>query len=408
MLRSLVEERPELEVHILVWSVAVLHAPGAVVPLLIGAEWEYHPRIRLKLDTQHPIYAAHHQKIVCIDDRIAFIGGIDLTVCRWDTPKHAIDDPVRCGSDGKPYHPVHDIQMAVDGETARALADVARARWQIATGEEIERPASAPEIWPEGLHPDFTDIPVAVARTMPPWNGAPLVREVADLTADALLAARHSIYIEAQYLTASYIRDIMVRHLEAAEGPEIVVLLTHKSQGLAERLVMGVNRDRLIHRLKRADKHGRLKILYPCVPTPDGDHKQVLIHAKLIIIDDLFIRVGSSNLNNRSVGLDTECDIAIEARNEAERQTIVRIRNGLLAEHLDAVPAEVARSIEGNRGSIVRAIDELNINPRGLRNFEAMREKGPTRSAFGTRLLDPKRPFEPLWFLHRKKLRQKR
>ena len=84
LLRSLVEARPELEIRILVWSVAVLHAPGAPLPLLFGAEWQEHPRITLKLDTRHPLYAAHHQKIVCIDGGLAFVGGIDLTVRRWD------------------------------------------------------------------------------------------------------------------------------------------------------------------------------------------------------------------------------------------------------------------------------------------------------------------------------------
>jgi phosphatidylserine/phosphatidylglycerophosphate/cardiolipin synthase-like enzyme len=72
-LRSLVEARPDLEVRILVWSIAVLHAPGSPMELLVGAEWQQHPRIHVKLDTEHPVYAAHHQKIVVIDDRVAFV-----------------------------------------------------------------------------------------------------------------------------------------------------------------------------------------------------------------------------------------------------------------------------------------------------------------------------------------------
>ena len=404
LLRSLVEENPELEVHILVWSIAVLHAPGAIVPLLIGADWEEHERITLKLDTQHPIYAAHHQKIVCIDDRLAFVGGIDLTIQRWDCCDHTIDDPLRCTADGKLYPPVHDIQLAVDGEAARALGEVARGRWRVATGDgRAEHAPAEADVWPDGLAAEFTDVPVAIARTIAAWGEGAAVGEAAALTADCLAAARRSIYIEAQYMTASYIGDILVRHLAADDGPEIVVIMTHESHGFVEEMVMGNNRDRLIRRLKRADRHGRLRMLYPCVPDADGEGRQVLIHSKLIIVDDWFARIGSSNMNNRSMGLDTECDLAIQASEPATRQAVLGLRHRLLAEHLDADPGEVAKAVEANGGSMIKAMERLNTKKRGLRPFEALKEKGPIRPAFGTRLLDPKRPFEPMWFLRRKK-----
>jgi phosphatidylserine/phosphatidylglycerophosphate/cardiolipin synthase-like enzyme len=405
LLRALVETRPELEVRILIWSVAVLHAPGAPGQLLFGADWQDHSRLTLKLDTHHPIYAAHHQKIVCIDDQLAFVGGIDLTVRRWDTSRHAIDDPVRLQPDESRYHPVHDIQMAVDGEVARSLAELARARWQAATGEVLEQvPARRTDLWPADLDPDFTNVAVAIARTMPAMGGQPAIGEAAKLTADALNAARHAIYIEAQYMTASFVGDILERQLATTNGPEIVVLMTYQSHGFAEQLVMGKNRDRLIRRLKRVDRHGRLRVYYPCVPAADGERRQVLIHSKLIIVDDVFLRVGSSNLNNRSIGLDTECDIAIEARDATTRSGISALRDSLLAEHLDTSAEAVAEAL-AEEGSLVRAVERLNGRPRGVTAFDAMRDHGPTRPVLGTRLLDPKRPFEPLWFLRRKRRR---
>lgn len=434
-LRSLVEERPELEIRILVWSIAVVHAPGAPIPLLFGADWQNHPRLRLRLDTRHPIYAAHHQKMVCIDDALAFVGGIDLTVRRWDTTRHAVDDPARVGADSQRYGPVHDIQMVVDGEAARSIAKLARRRWQAATGEPVpvctesgagdgERPApqendatpsrerktrSQPvedrlRIWPPDLPPDFTDTPVAIARTMPAWGDQPAICEVGALTADALASAQHAIYIEAQYMTAPLYGEILADHLARPDGPEIVVLMTHASHGLAERLVMGSNRDRLIRYLRKADCHGRLRVYYPCVPAPGGERRQVLMHSKLIIVDDIFLRIGSSNLNNRSIGLDTECDLAIEARDAEARRTITGLRNRLLAEHLDAEPKAVMSAIE-REGSLIRAVDALNCKPRGLTPFEAMTNEGPSCPALGTRLLDPIKPFEPLWFLRRKRRR---
>jgi phosphatidylserine/phosphatidylglycerophosphate/cardiolipin synthase-like enzyme len=163
---------------------------------------------------------------------------------------------------------------------------------------------------------------------------------------------------------------------------------------------MGRNRDRLIRRLKRADRHGRLRVWYPLVAA-DGDTQQIMVHSKLVIVDDVFIRVGSSNLNNRSVGLDTECDLAIEATTAAHRRAVADIRNQLLAEHLgtgkDVVAAKVAAT-----DSVIASVEALNTRPRRLCPFEALSQKGPVRPVLGTRVLDPKRPFEPLWFLRRR------
>jgi len=403
LLRSLVEEKPDLEIRILVWSVAVVHAPGAPGPLIFGAEWQNHPRLRLRLDKHHPLYAAHHQKIVCIDDSLAFVGGIDLTVRRWDTKDHACDNPYRLRDDGTIYDPVHDIQMVVTGPVAHSIAELAYARWEIATGEDVQPlPQPAMDPWPSDLAPHFTNTPVAIARTYPAWGEHAAVREAATLNLDALSAARRSIYIEAQYMTAPCIGDVLERHLANPNGPEIVVVQTHESHGWAEKKVMGTNRDRLIRRLRKADHHDRLRVYYPVVPSESG-FCQVLIHSKLIIVDDMFLRIGSSNLNNRSIGLDTECDLAIEATSNGMRHTIVSLRNGLLAEHLGVSPDVFSEAVAKEDGSLIRAIERLNVSGRGLKIFDAMFDEGPAEPAVGTGLLDPLEPFEPLWFLRRSK-----
>jgi phosphatidylserine/phosphatidylglycerophosphate/cardiolipin synthase-like enzyme len=400
LLRSLVDEHPELEVRILVWSLAVAHAPGAVMPLLLGADWQEHERIHVKLDTKHPIYAAHHQKITCVDDALAFVGGMDLTIDRWDRPEHSPSDPLRADPDGVPYPPVHDLQMVVDGAAAKAVCALGHERWSRATGEVLNSCQERSGVWPSGLRPDFNGSPVAISRSGPAWGNQPALQETAALTVDALTAARDVIYIEAQYMTASYVGDVLARNLARQKGPEIIVLMTHKSRGFIEQLIMGLNRDRLIRRLKRADRFGRLRIWYPQVVTEDGEH-QILVHSKLIIVDDLFIRVGSSNLNNRSIGLDTECDLAIEASSDDSRRAILRVRNQLLAEHVGSDAETVERTI-AETGSVIAAVERLNTGSRRLCTFEAMCGKGAARPVFGTRLLDPKRPFEPLWFLRRK------
>jgi phosphatidylserine/phosphatidylglycerophosphate/cardiolipin synthase-like enzyme len=404
-LRQLVEARPELEIHILIWSVAVLHAPGDPVELVIGAEWQKHPRLQLRLDRQHPIYAAHHQKIVIVDDTLAFVGGIDLTVERWDTPAHAAEEFCRANPDGTLYTPVHDIQMVVEGEVARAVAAHARQRWKIATGEELHPCEDGESAWPADLAPEFADTRVAIARTAPPWAEQPPIHEVARLTADAIVAARDTIYIEAQYLSAHSVGNLLAGTLALSDGPEVVIVLTRSSHGLVEHALMGQNRDRLLRKLKKSDRHGRLRVFYPVVPKGQ-EFCEVLIHSKLMIVDDAFLRIGSANLNNRSIGLDTECDLAIEASRDEERRAIRALRERLLAEHLDVRPEEVAAAAK-REGSLVRAIDRLNRpDGRGLRGFPAMQEDGPTAPFLGTAILDPKHPFEPLRFLRKKRGRR--
>lgn len=399
LLRDLAAQRPGLAVRVLVWSAATVHGPGAALPLLFGAEWEAHPRVSLRLDTHHPLYAAHHQKLVCIDDRIAFCGGIDLTVGRWDTVAHTAGDVLRTNPDGELYPPVHDLQMAVDGEAAERLGELARERWRAATGEVLAPvgPAASP-IWPRDLTPLLADAPVAIARTMPLQGSEPSVEEAAALTAAALAAATTTVYLEAQYLTATFVADALAAHLAAETGPEIVVVLTRRSHNFTERVAMGTPRDRVLRRLRAVDRFGRLFVAYPVVPAGagaegaecDGDC-EIEVHAKLVLIDDRFLRIGSSNLNNRSVALDTECDLAVEARNPEERAALRGLRDRLVAEHLGVPPAAIAEATA--QDGLIAAIRRHMGGPRSLRVCEVPEEEGLLDPLVSSELLDPERPF---------------
>jgi phosphatidylserine/phosphatidylglycerophosphate/cardiolipin synthase-like enzyme len=290
LLRTLVDERPDLEVLLLIWNLSTIHAPGATMPLLFGAPWQDHPRITLRLDSPHPVYGAHHQKIVCIDDVIAFVGGIDLTVNRWDTQDHKPDDKRRVCADGSLYAAVHDIQMVVDGEAAASVAAVAYDRWRAATGEVIAPSGALQSIWPKNLQPDFTNVSVGVARTGARQSFRRGIKEIERLNMDALRAARRSIYIEMQYFADARVVDVLSAGLRKADGPEVVILVPLKGHGFVERWVMDGNRDRIVRKLRRADKSGRLRTVYPVVASPNGDC-DIFIHAKLLIVDDKFLRV---------------------------------------------------------------------------------------------------------------------
>lgn len=396
-LRALVEAHEGLEVRLLVWSLGPLYSRHSV-QLFNDHPWADHPRIHLVFDNRHPLRGAHHQKIVCIDDALAFVGGIDLTAGRWDDQSHEASSDLRLTPEGEEYRPVHDLQAMVSGPVARDIARVAEERWETATGSRV-RPIEAQEgsgaaLWPEDVEPQVQDGPLAIARTVPGMFGRKRRHEAIQLTVDALSSGKRHIYVEAQYLASFRVGRILGKLLRQPDGPEILVVVTQSARGMLEHLLMATNRDRLIRRLKRHDPHGRLRVMYPVVPNSDGSECEILIHAKLIIIDDRFVRIGSSNLNNRSEGLDTECDVALEAENDAHRGAVIGLRNRLIAEHLDADEAEVARAIE-ETGSLFAAVERFNIKERGLREHSVPKDKGGTTALPATEVLDPRRPFLP-------------
>jgi phosphatidylserine/phosphatidylglycerophosphate/cardiolipin synthase-like enzyme len=118
-LNELVARRPRLEAHVLDWDYAMIYALEREALPVVKLGWRTHPRLHFHLDGEHPLGGSHHQKIVVVDDRIAFVGGLDLCSHRWDTPEHRAADSHRVDPSGKPYAPFHDVQIAVSGRAAR-------------------------------------------------------------------------------------------------------------------------------------------------------------------------------------------------------------------------------------------------------------------------------------------------
>jgi phospholipase D1/2 len=370
-LNSMLERNDQLNIHVLDWDFIMLFAPDREWLPLYKQKWNGNPRLHFCLDDRHPTGACHHQKIVVVDDQVAFAGGLDLTLGRWDTPEHRPCDPRRRDLETEPVpQPYHDIQMMVSGPAAAALGKLARERWFQATGKELR----APEIqtldqhrqyWPDYLTPDVENAEVAIARTMPRYEHQAEVREVERLLLDAIAAARDSIYIEAQYFTARKVSDALARRLEEEHGPEIVVLLPEHTVGWLSRNTMDVVRERLLKQLLRADIYKRLRLYEPCIPGLDDEC--VNVHSKITIIDDELVRVGSANLNNRSMGLDTECDLVLEANGKAHIRSAIRaFRTRLLSEHLGLEAAKIEERM-AREGSLIRTIESLCGSGRSLR-----------------------------------------
>ena len=396
-LNTLASRKKQLRIHVLDWDFAMIMAPSREWLPLYKMEWTTHRRLTFRLDSQHPVGASHHQKIVVIDDRVAFCGGLDLTLGRWDTPEHRPDDTRRRDINNTIPQPYHDVQLMVSGQIASALGDLARTRWHAATGQKLKppKPSAEHDPWPDDVTPELDNVMIGIARTYPQYSDQEEVREIEQLLIDAIAAARESIYIENQYFTAHKFGDALARRLREENGPEIVVILPQHTDGWLSQVTMDVLRERLLKRLFEADRHDKLRVYYPYVP---GLGEQCInVHAKVLVIDDELIRIGSANFNNRSMGLDTECDLAIEAEGQARiRQAITRMRNRLLSEHLDVGPQTLAETLE-QEGSLIHAIEKLRTHDRSLRTYEFSVTDELDKLVPDSRLADPEQPVDGDW-----------
>jgi phosphatidylserine/phosphatidylglycerophosphate/cardiolipin synthase-like enzyme/uncharacterized membrane protein YdjX (TVP38/TMEM64 family) len=394
LLDDTLKENDTLDTYILNWDFSVLFSMSREWLPSYKLGWLTHPRMHFHLDNQHPIGASHHQKVVVIDNQLVFWGGLDLTRGRWDTNEHKAHDTRRKKVDGTLGRPYHDVQIAISGEAASALNDLSRERWRRATDQCLPKPEpDEGKLWPAGLAADLTNVDIAISRTEPAYEEYQGVQEVEQLYLDSIAAAQNYIYIENQYFTCPRISAALAERLQEKEGPEIILNLPLETEGWLAQNSMDIIRVRLLRELREADTYQRLGVYYPY--KQEAQTAPINLHAKVMIIDDRFVRVGSSNLNNRSMGLDTECDIAIELQNEDDdnRQGIIHFRDRLLSEHLGVKRVKVNTEIEQHT-SVLRAVEALG-KVDAKRSMLPLEEKLPkyTDSVLTeSELVDPEQP----------------
>ena len=386
----LAKEKPERRIDILKWNFGALKQffhPAAVLWL---ARWWRTRSIDFRLDSSHPVGCSHHQKIVVIDECLAACGGIDISTCRWDTSKHRDDDPRRTNPRGKPYMPWHDATMMLRGDVAGALAELGRERWKVATSEELDPIDPCDNDWPEDLPAMFEDVDIAIARTRAAYDDLPEVREIEALTLDMIAAAKRFIYFENQYFTSAKIAAAIADRMAEENPPEIVLVMPRTADGWLEQKAMDAARLKLVAAIGEKDAANRFRVYVPV--TKGGE--DIYVHAKIAIIDDRFLRVGSSNLNNRSQGLDTECDVIVDTGLPANRDTgpaMTALRHRLLAEHLGCSPEQFAEA-EAQSESMVDAIKALRGKGKTL-ELLTMEDLGAADDFIASNeLLDPESP----------------
>ena len=394
LLSWLSKHRPELNIHILCWDEGLVSVPGRGTTLFRMLRWSLDPRISIKWDSSHPLDASHHQKILVVDDAIAFCGGIDITADRWDTRHHRDQEPGRKRPfTGRAYEPWHDAIMAVDGDAASALGDLARIRWEIATGAPLLVPPRGNDPWPRELKPTFRDVKLAIARTRGAEGAVEGIREIEALFADLIACAKHYIYVETQYFASRIIAEAIADRLREPLGPEFVVVNPKTAYGWLDETVMSPARAELVNALKEKDRYGRFRIYSPV--TEGG--ADIYVHAKLMFVDDRFLRVGSANMNNRSMGLDSECDLLVDGSGNDARETIASLRTDLLAEHLGLDPKDVADCFAETK-SLIACIERLRGTGRTLVPLVPEEPNALESRMARSEILDPEGPdglFEP-------------
>jgi phospholipase D1/2 len=310
------------------------------------ARWDYHwlfrddrePDTRKVLeplgvqfydDRGHPPSACVHHKVVVIDDALAFCGGIDLTHERWDTSDHDPDDARRIGFNRPRYMPVHDTQLCLGGPVAAALGTYLRETWP--APENLPEPEhEGVDLWPAGLPVDFHNIRAGICRA----------REIASFYLAAIGATDRSLYVENQYFTSVRIAQALADQCNRVPTLEGLLVTVQRPKTPLELHTMGYGLTQFHRVLERNGIDRRVPLVAALTR-----EKPINLHSKLALFDDRWLTCGSANLNRRSMGLDMECNVVLEAGTAVHRERMKTLRNRLIAEHVGMTLPEVAKAI---------------------------------------------------------------
>ena len=293
----LAEAARRVPVYVLLWA-------GAPLPLFRPWRRDVSQTIR-ELSRGSAIHCAadrherplhsHHEKIVVVDDEVAFVGGIDLSdfrADRFDSPEH----PPRPGTGW------HDVALQLRGPVVTDVSDYLRNRWAEVTHEWL--PAPSPQA-PAG------DVTAQFVATIPEHIYGSVPRgsfRILEAYVRALRSAQRFIYLENQFLWAPEIVTVLAEKLAHPPSDDfrlVVLLPARPNSGKDDTLGQ-------LAVLAEADD-GRGRFLACSIYSRDAERvaRPVYIHAKVGIVDDAWLTVGSCNLNDHSLFNDTEANIVV-------------------------------------------------------------------------------------------------
>lgn len=395
-LTALTADKPELRIFMLAWDYSVFFVMEREWMQKLIFDWTTPKAISFRFDRTHATGGCHHQKLAIVDGRIALLGGIDLARSRWDDRRHVPANPLR--RDGLLVHgPYHDAGCFVTGPAVGELRELFERRWAAATGELLELPRNVPHdpFEPDGALP-LRSKRVGLSQTRGVQGDTAPLEQIFELYRRAISEAEHSIYMETQYFTSEAVRDALVARMRdrTKPRPDIVLIKPRGADTPKERVALADAQDELLSSLASvAEETGsHFGVYYSVSFDEDGEEVPTFVHAKLLVVDDRLLSVGSANLTNRSMKLDTELNASWESERRGDElsRDIARVRASLLGEHTGS-----EQPIRETRGLVAR-LDAIAGDPKSkLRKYPAAKyAPNGARVLRLERIFDPEKPLE--------------
>lgn len=346
------EAKPQLEFFILMWDHAYFYVLER--EFFQGRVWdEIHPRVHFIFDNRHPFGGAHHEKIAIIDGKVALCGGIDLCDDRWDSPNHHFLDPRRSLDRTKEkYGPYHDIAVQVTGPICAEIQEHIGDRWE--TLSSVPFPEPRRDLAPRAHSGHSVYISRTMAAPDAGEKGVPFIRETEFLFRELIRSAERRLILEGQYYWSTQINDLLIAKMKEMRGKNFEINLILSDLKTVKSLTrhMAVHEMRMLKSLETTARLTGTKLVMgaPQVPPPAGatreevealadDHDEafplrprpVYIHSKVIVVDDHYLCIGSANLAERALRIDTELNLTLVGRDEGERAMIRRFGDEVLS-----------------------------------------------------------------------------
>lgn len=400
-IESLLLKKPQLEVRVLCWDFAAVYLFERQLFPALQFSAAVRSRIAIKYDGQHVAGASQHQKVVLIDNGTIFMGGVDFGIGRHDSPEHKPEDPLRNSGFRKSYMPVHDVQLVMSGyEIGRWFEHLAVARWDLATGERLQPlQEHHPIPWPDYLPVELQQTETLVSLTRPSFAGLRGSYQIQNVLCDAIAQTQRFLYIENQFFTSTAIFGALQQLLATKPEAHLLMVLPSRYHTRAEAYVIGYQQRRLMQKLQTQGGADRVFPTGPVIYRPK--YCPIAIHSKILIVDDEILSIGSANFNNRSMGLDFEVNVSFFAeQGPGVREFIQKLRNALLAEHMDLGPdVDInALCLEPKR---FKALLEEPTSQRGLRYLSLKTERWQRFSGFLMHVIDARKPLPPALFIQK-------
>lgn len=327
VLRNLLSDvARRVDVRLLVWEGAplpVFHPTRRDVDSYLQV-FTRGTRIQAETDSCVRFKYSHHEKVVLVDDEVAFVGGIDLTLDGgdpFDTPRH----PSR-GQLGW-----HDAAIRIEGPAVADVANHFRLRWRGPGDERLPEPRPQE---PKG------EVELQVVRTIPEgvFAGMPEGEfSVFESYSRALRSAERLVYLENQFLWSPEIVTILVDKLRdpPSDGFRVVAVLpAHPNDGA------DVSRG-AVSALIHADDGNRRFLACTLYARTGPLRDLVYVHSKIGIVDDRWLTIGSANLNERSMFNDSEVNVVTLDEALARRTRLALWEEHLETSEVDGDPTEV-------------------------------------------------------------------